>query len=200
MDNKTREKISKVYELVNRGVNGEKQAAKKALDRLMKKYNLNQQDVEQIKMQEYRFKYSSQMEMALFVQLKSCFLKDIDTPIYKDTNGIREMLITLEYLDYVVISSSYEYFRKHMRQQFNKFCLPKINRCKSSKTRNKRRKELQNIFLNQYIIASKLYKEEHLQKVKKPLSEKELKDMRDLSSIEGGKYHTQMTTGLYLNQ
>ncbi len=40
MDNKAKDKFQKVYELVNRGIGGEKDAAKAAIDRLMKKYKM----------------------------------------------------------------------------------------------------------------------------------------------------------------
>ena len=40
MNDKVKEKIAKVYELVKRGVAGEQQSAEKLLRKLLKKYNI----------------------------------------------------------------------------------------------------------------------------------------------------------------
>ncbi|AXG70448.1 hypothetical protein KORDIASMS9_02688 [Kordia sp. SMS9] len=200
MNDKVRAKIAKVYELAKRGEYGEKEVAKKMLNKFIEKYNLNQQDIENIKKQEYRFKYTSKMEMWLITALVDYFIEDLNgVQMYRDTNGVKEIMIPLEYLDYVTVLSAYEYFRRHMRKQFEKACLLEIKRCRTRKTKNKRRAELQEIFFSKYIYASNLYKEHQIEQIDlSKVSKKELKDRLNLEAIEGGAYNTQVTTGLYL--
>ena len=86
-----------------------------------------------------------------------------------------------------------------MNSQFRKFCLPKVKLCRSVKTKNKRRSELQNVFFGQYVIKSEIYNPEQVRsRDMSKMSNREYDNLNDLSNIEGGKYHTQVTTGLYL--
>lgn len=199
IDEKVKAKIAKVYELVKRGEQGEKTAAENSLERLLKKYNLDRDYIKEIDKQEYRFKYATNMDLNLFLQLKSYFFGDKEISVYRDTFRAREIIAKLEYLDYVMLSSAYEYFRRHMRSQFTKICVPKINRCRTAKTRKKRREELQSLFFSKYVIESGIYNADQVQKVDTSgLSQKELRDRADLAGVKGGSYKTQVTTGLYL--
>jgi hypothetical protein len=199
MTEEVRKKVEKVYRLVNNGVQGEKDAAKAALDRLMKKYNLNDKDIESIAIKIYSFKYSNNMDLMLLGQLMNYFFKDKNIKAYKHTYGIREVRISLEYMDYVLLSSSYEYFRRHMKAQFKELCAKEINRRRSAKTKNKRRAELQDVFFRTYAIKSKIYHPEEVETIDlSELSEKELKDRLKVSGVKGGEFNTQVSTGLYL--
>lgn len=199
MTNEQKEKIAKVYELVNRGVEGEREAAKKALDRLMKKYKLSDQDLATIHLKKYSFKYANQMELWLLQQLHKYFLPNKELIAYRDTWNKRELVISLEYIDYVTIETAYEYFRRHMNAQFKELCLPEINRCRKAKTKNKRREELQSIFFSKYIYKSKIYHPEQIEKVDlSKLSDKEYNDRMKLEGIQGGQFNQQVTTGLFL--
>ena len=54
MEQSIKEKITKIYELVNHGATeGERAAAKKALDRMMSKYSLDLNELDTIKEKEY---------------------------------------------------------------------------------------------------------------------------------------------------
>lgn len=199
MTEDVRNKVEKVYRLVNNGVQGEKEAAKAALDRLMKKYNLDDRDIESIAIKIYSFKYSNNMDLMLLGQLMNYFFKDKSIKAYKHTYGIREVRINLEYMDYVLLSSSYEYFRRHMKAQFKELCAKEINRRRSAKTKNKRRAELQDVFFRTYAIKSKIYHPEEVETIDlSKLSEKELRDRMKVSGVKGGEYNTQVSTGLYL--
>ncbi|SNA83271.1 conserved hypothetical protein [Flavobacterium psychrophilum] len=199
MTEETRSKIAKVYELVNRGVAGEQDNAKLALDRLMKKHNLSTSDIETIKQKNYSFKYANNLDLWLVTQLAHYFLPDKQVSGYRRTLGSRELVLSLDYLDYVLISTAYEYFKRHMKAQYNEFVLPQIKRCRSVKTKKIRRAELQEIFFSKYIIASKLYLVDEIKQTKlSELSVKKRKDLEVLKDIKGGDYKTQVTTGLYL--
>lgn len=199
MNEETRLKLSKIYELVNRGEGGEKEAAKLALDRLIKKHNLSDMDIETILLKKYVFKYSNDLEIWLFSQIHSFFLPNKSLDAYKRTTGARQIEASYEYLDYVVVSTAYEYFRKHMMAQYKTIVYPQVKRCRTVKTKNKRRAELQELFFSRYIIASKLYHEKDLRKIEaSKITDKEYQDRMKLEGVKGGQYNTQVTTGLYL--
>lgn len=191
------QKLSKVYELVKRGEQGEKIAAEKALKRLMKKYNLTEGALDDLQLREYTFKYASELDLKLFQQLMYYFLKDKDYQLYKDTFGVKEISVKLEYLDYVQIETAYGYFKPHMNKQWREHALPMLKRFRKVTNKNKRRAELQHLFFTRYVIRSKIYHDDQL--TNKQLKGKELEDAIRLANIEGGKYNQQVDRGLYLD-
>ena len=48
MNDKIKEKITKVYELVKRGIAGEQQSAEKMLKKLLEKYNISEDELNSI--------------------------------------------------------------------------------------------------------------------------------------------------------
>jgi hypothetical protein len=201
MEQSIKEKIAKVYELVKRGgTEGEKAAAKIALDKLMKKHDISEEALSKITLKRYYFKYATQLDLMLFIQLYNYYLPHLEFNAGKSTCGGKNIVCELEYIDYVTIETTYEYFRRHMAKQFREFCLSLVKRCRSTKTKNARRKELQELFFSKYIIASELYNQEQISQINlNNISEKERQDRINLEkSIEGGKFNKQVNTGLYL--
>lgn len=199
MTEEIRQKIAKVYELVKRGVEGEQQAAEKALERLLKKYNLSAEEIEKIHLKMYRFKYSSELDKRLLFQLLYYFFENKYNSHTLYTGDVREVGIKMEYLDWVQVECAYEYFRRHMNQQWKEFALPLVKKKRTTKTKNNRRKELQAVFFSKYILKSKIYHEKQLSDGRNP-TEKELVDLCALNGVQGGTYNNQVTTGLYLEQ
>lgn len=197
MNTEIKDKIAKVLELASRGVDGEKTAAKKALSRLMKKYNLSDEDLSKIKLQRYFFKYKTNLDKMIFIQLLSYFFKDQHFTIYQNNTREKDLQIEMEYLDYVTLSCSYAYFKAHAAKQFNEFCLPHVKRCRSPKTKNAKRIELQDAFFSKYIIASNLYHPEQVKSVNySEMTGKELeaakRQLQILGDVQGGNYHAQV--------
>lgn len=197
MNTEIKDKIAKVLELANRGIEGEKDAAKLALDRLMKKYNLSDEDLAKIKLKRYFFKYKTNLDMMLFHQILSYFFVGKNFRIVRYTGGTKQLATELEYLDWVTVDSAYEYFRRHAAEQFKKFCLPHIKRCRTTKTKNAKRAELQEAFFSKYVIASKIYHPEHIKNIDwSEMSNKEIeasnKRASILGDVVGGQYHTQV--------
>lgn len=195
------DKLAKIYRLVQKGATeGEREAARKALERIMKKYNLNDSALNDLDFKEYIFKYTKQIELNLLERIMF-----IMVPNAIEQSALRswkkEIVSKLQYLDWVTIECAYEYFRRHMRKQWNKLVLPELKKCRKVKTRNKRRKQLSDLFFNRYVIASKLYKEEELKKIDpNEISEREAKDrMRLAEGVEGGQYNKQVVGGLMLD-
>lgn len=201
MSPEAKDRIAKVYALVKAGATeGEKQAAEKALHRLMKKFNINPEELDSIHKSEIRLKYTSDMELWLLGRLIKCLLNDSTA---KGTRYVgsrkKEVVFMLDYLDRVTLEASYEYFRRHMKEQWKISCAIEVKRCRKAKTRNKRRAELQNLFFNSYCIASKLYQIEELVTVDtESLSQKERSDREKLKGVQGGQYRKQVNNGLLL--
>lgn len=200
MDNQLKDKISKIYELVKRGgTEGEKAAAETALNKLLKKHNLTEEFIKTMHLKEYEFKYATNLDLWLFMQLHEFFFKGKQFNASKSTLGRKSIFMNLEYLDWVLLSSSYEYFKRHMNAEFRKFCVPLIKKCRTTKTKNARRADLQQTFFGRYVIASKIYHQEQIGEIDlSKLSEKERRDRQRLEEIQGGSYNTQVTTGLFL--
>ena len=197
MNDKIKEKITKVYELVKRGIAGEQQSAEKMLKKLLKKYNISEDELNSIDEKEYYFKYASNLDEWLLIQLIEYFFKEKKYKLYRiKDSGVKEIAIQMPYLDWVTLDSAYGYFKSHLNQQWRKHGLPVVNRCRTTKTKNKRREAMQKTFFNLYIIRSGIYHPE--QKNSKSLTEEEIKRLTMLYGVEGGKYNQQVTTGLYL--
>ncbi len=200
MNSEIENKISKIYALVNNGsTDGEKQAAKAALDRLIRKYNLSDEYVKNIHMKFYYFQYSTNLDTMIFQQLLDFYFPEKKFEIYKSTVGGKNIVCKLEYLDYVQIDCSYAYFRIHANKQFKKFCVPLIARCRTTRTKNAKRQLLQEEFFSRYVIASKLYHQHQLKQIDlNKLSDNQLKAKMAVKGVEGGTYNNQVTTGLFL--
>lgn len=202
MTEQLRQKLAKVYELVKRGATeGEREAAKMALDKMLDKYNVDEFELAGINKTRHAFKYTSQLEIQLFSRLLATMISDSEarSTLYRDLRKGKELSLELTYLDYITMQAAYEYFRRHMKAQWVKLCAAELKRKRKPKTRNARREQLQDLFFTQYAIASKLIEEKHLMSVSwSDMSEQEKKDYMSLEDIEGGAYNRQMTSGLLL--
>ena len=197
MNDKIKEKITKVYELVKRGIAGEQQSAEKILNKLLEKYNISEDELNSIDEKKYYFKYASNLDEWLLIQLIEYFFRDKDYKIYRiKGSGVKEISIQMPYLDWVTLDSAYSYFKPHLNQQWRQHGLPIVNRCRTTKTKNKRREAMQETFFSLYIIRSGIYHPS--QKSSCRLNEEEIKRRTILHGVEGGKYNQQVTTGLYL--
>jgi len=198
MDNSIKSKIEKIYALVNHGVAGEKEAAKKALDRLMKKYNIDEEYVKTIHIKLYYFTYAHDLDKLLFQRLITHLLKK-DLDLYISTLGRRAVGAKLDYMDWVTLECAYEYFKKHMKTEYKRLVTPQLNRCRSAKTKKFRKQQLDPIFFSNYVIASKLYEDNELTKVdNSTISADERKRRNSLRSVQGGSYNPQVSSGLFL--
>lgn len=193
IDDKIRERIAKVQALVNGGIDGEKQAAKVQLDKLLKKYNINPAQVDEITKKQYHFKYAKELDKYLFCQLLNYFFKGVEFHIYLHTGNKKELSVRLEYLDYITISCAYEYFKRHMNQEWKKFSAESLKRKRTNRTKNKLRVDLQNIFYSKYIIKSGIYHPEQVvERADNEMTEVEMDYFWKAQQIQGGQYHTQV--------
>lgn len=199
-----KDKIAKVYELVKRGATeGEKEAAQNALDKLIEKYQLDGIDLESINKEKRQFKYSTSMELTLLAAIIRVLIEDKNAISYavRNTYKVRNVEVPLTYIDYVTVDCAYEYFRRHMKQQWNKTFAKYLKQCRKPKTKNKKRTALQDVFMSRYIVKSNLYREGDTEMRTTDLSKlspKQLEEFIALQEIEGGQFNRQMTNGLLL--
>ncbi|HRO70900.1 MAG TPA: hypothetical protein PK951_10985, partial [Chitinophagaceae bacterium] len=112
----------------------------------------------------------------------------------------KEVVSSLIYVDWITIECAFEYFRRHMKSQWRKVVEPELKRCRTTRTRNKKRNELNPIFFSNYIIASKLYKDGDVHEIDlTTVSKSEIQKRRLLAGVEGGEYSRQVTNGLLLS-
>lgn len=195
MTQEQKNKLSKVYELVNNGATeGEKVAAKTQLDKLMKKYNLTDDALNSIQFNKYQFKYSTYIEFTILLQIFKIHTNYVQTNV---TRGLKCLYNKLTYLDYVTANCMYEYYRRHSKSQWLAYSKSELAKCRKPKTRAKRRAELQHAFIGHYLYKSKLYTDGQIEKVE-ARSIKEKEDLKNLHNVEGGIYNQQLHTHLLL--
>ena len=159
MDENVKDKLAKVYALVNSGATeGERVAARKALDRILWTYNISNAELSSLDKKNYYFKYTTELEKSLLTRLMYFFdIKEqgwIRTWDSEKRVRVKELYIALTHLEWVTVESSYEYFRRHIKKEWNRVVVPEINKCRKANTKANRRKELEPIFFEKYIISS----------------------------------------------
>lgn len=200
MQDQIREKLSKIYELVQSGATaGEQAAARNALDRIVSKYNLTDEDLNNINLKEYVFKYASKMEKTLMVAIVRVFLNNgpsrttICTYCNNTCKRVKEFRIRLTYLEFVTVESAYGYFRAHMKHQWKMSVQHEISRCRSIKRAEQIREQLFTPFMSKYLIGSNLYLPEDVES--RPYKDQnEYNLYNKVARVQGGNYHRQIIT------
>jgi hypothetical protein len=206
MNERLKETLANLHDLATCGAtDGEKKAARKAMDRIINKYGLGDIDINDLRKKTYRFKYTTKLEMWLLPRLRMVLLNWDGDVLYKTNHAVREgsyvavreIKMELDEFDYITMECAYEYFRRHMKKQWKQLALPILKRCRKTTTRNKKREQLQVEFFNQYCIASKLFTQGELKK-KNITSKAEMERVRAFRGVEGGEYKKQVSNGFYL--
>lgn len=197
MTQELKDKLAKIYALVQHGgTEGEKAAAKHQLDKMLKKYNLEGLDLDSIEKSTRYFTFTSELERSLFGQLVKKFCPEEE--IYRKVVGgkkTKTLVLDLNHLNFIELSSSYEYFRRHMNLQWKKTALPVISRKRTVKTKNKSREQLQVAFLGKYLYLSGLWEPKDDSLVDpRDLTREEAEAYLAVRNIEGGKYSKQVQT------
>lgn len=196
-----KQKLAKIYALANQGATeGEKQAAKHQLDKIIAKYGIKEEALFELHLNTYYFKYKTMLEKLLITRLIKFFIEDTGEPIYYRTwNGskaVKEVQYKLTYTDFVTLDCSYEYFKRHMNLQYKKLVSPQLVKFRKPKTRNARREVLDDLFFQKYIIASGLIDRSKITEA--VVSGKQAEDHLLLNGVEGGQYNEQLSRGLLI--
>lgn len=112
--NRVIDKIKKLKELVDRGVDGEVFAAKRAIEQLCKKYDVNIEDLfkEEQKLYTFKVKYNNKFDRQLLFQCYSKVTNRKKISYYK--NKLRPNIIEFEltHIEYIDLVGMFEFYRK----------------------------------------------------------------------------------------
>lgn len=123
-DEKKLELIKKLQVLAERGVGGEKETAQKKLAQLMKKYNIEETDLSDDKLEDHEFTYHNKFERRLLQQL---FFKIVPNYkeymyIYKYGKGSRSIYgITCTKSQALQIQIEYDFYRSLWEEEVDFF-------------------------------------------------------------------------------
>lgn len=192
-------RLSKVKELIERGATeGEKQAARIQFKKIIQNNELTEDDLLDIIKKEYCFKYANYAEMCLFMHLY-CNLKDIyseenDSYVKSGASEQRKIYAKLTKLEYIELTAMYEYFRRHMKDQYKEAML-EVKSKYFAKFRNFKKlqpvlRTSQSVFINEYCNRSGIRSKTKRapKSVETPLS------ATTIGNIEGGQYNKQLNT------
>lgn len=87
VDEKNLELMKKLQVLAERGVDGEKEGAQRKLEELMKKYNIEEEDLYNDKIEDFEFKYRTPFEEKLLRQLFYKIVPDYRSKTYRYSWG-----------------------------------------------------------------------------------------------------------------
>ena len=114
-------KARKINELVERGIQGEAEAAKRKLDLLMNKYGLTTDDISTEATQDYDFRIQTPEEKSVLIHIAMvvCGTQKIRSGYYEKGNKKvrREMWITLTPRQYVELSEMWIWHLKQFRKE-----------------------------------------------------------------------------------
>ena len=196
MSPEIKEKLRKVYELVNSGIDGEREAAMNVLEQLMAKFGITEAQLSSLDQNEYEFGYTSKMELILLARVMETLYPGV-VGKSKRIVSVKKIISTLDYTTFINIECAYEYFRRHMKAQWILLCIPELAKCRKTKTKNKLRAELQDAFISKYLIESKLVPESSIKQV--PIkSGRHLNRVALVSGVQGGQYNKQIHTNKLL--
>lgn len=200
------DKLIKINELINRGATeGEKDAAKIAFEKLVKKHNISKEELREVFETDYMFTYSNMAEEFLLNHI-TAFVKNIwvdEVKTFRYRGEQRKTYIKhLTKLEYIQISAMYEYFRRHMKVEYKKFVKVKVdeviamNKQISNKSRkikvHKERWRAQMMFIGRYLKASNLDRG-NPEKERGTFSlDLSTLTASDFHHVEGGKYNEQI--------
>jgi hypothetical protein len=195
-----KEKLKKVYQLVQQGTDGEQRAAKLTLDRMLAKYNIDKFNPDELTLKKFSFKYSSQIEILLLGDLLVYFNPNCKLSDFTRDPTIKTVDADLDYMLGIEVSCAYEYFKRDMRAKFKLLCSEEIKKKRKQSTKNKRRQELQKHFYNRYAIASGFILRDRIIKIDQSLlTAKQIKDRLLVDKVEPGKYYRQLQNGHLLD-
>ncbi len=189
MDNNIRDRIEKVYALVNQGATeGERIAARHQLAKILKRYNIDEESIKQPSLKSYFFPYRNYMESTLLMIIMEYLRIDHSQGKRhwrKWRNGVAYRFnyieLPLTYETYIECDCMYQYFRRHMRGEYEKV--------RTNFKRRKRQRDNEFIFVSQYTIKSGIVRSEDLVKADPKLINA-LNKIYD--NIEGGSYKRQV--------
>lgn len=114
------QRIIKIYELSIKGVDGEKDTAKRQLSTFLKKYNLTHDDLLEKPKKPYVFKFSSKTHKKLLFQIVWSVIGDEWTKCVLNLSA-KSIIFSLSEIDYADINVKYSVYRRDFDLMFKDF-------------------------------------------------------------------------------
>lgn len=191
MNSQLQKRLDKVFALINQGAtDGEKAAAKAALDRIVDNHNLHGQVNVADSSIERSFLYKGMIEIYLMQELMAHFNIDV----YNGKRTRSRIYMDMNYLDFIQIDCAFSYFRVHMRDQWNKTCLPLINRKRTARSKKATRDQLVQVFIPAYCDKSGIGTWTKTSRETHKMNKAEMDAALATLMVEGGKFHNQVST------
>lgn len=108
------DKIKKLKELVDRGVDGEVLAAKRAIEQLCEKYDINIEELfeEEKKLYTFKIKYNNKFEQQLLFQCYSKVTNRKKISYYRSKSKPNIIEFELTHIEYIDLIGMFEFYRK----------------------------------------------------------------------------------------
>lgn len=170
------EKAKKIYELFKHGVDGERESARMAFDRICKQHDFAEDDFNDKIIGEFKMQYKNQMEMCLVAQIAAVCRGSYGSYEYKPY--FKTVYLKVSRKDYVRAMIMYDMLLPHFRKEFRKgndkykeklkywsdaesigkwgarFCILRCKRIKTEQARFRKK------FASAFILAHDLYPKE----------------------------------------
>lgn len=167
------EKAKKIYELFKHGVDGERESARMAFDRICKQHDFAEDDFNDEIIGEFKMQYKNQMEMRLITQIAAVCRGSYGSFEYKPY--FKTVYLKVSRKDYVRAMIMYDMLLPHFRKEFRKgndkykenlkywsdaeviseygarYCIMKRKQIKTKQTRFRQK------FASAFILAHDLY-------------------------------------------
>lgn len=128
---KNMELLRKLKALAERGIGGEKETARNLLDRLMKKYGVEEVDLSDEAVEEHGYSFSTEWERKLLHQLFFKIAEDREVYRYKYGEGARTKLFCVcTKAEAVQISVEYDFYRELWKDELGMFFLAFVQKHK----------------------------------------------------------------------
>lgn len=108
------DKIKKLKELVDRGVDGEVLAAKRAIEQLCEKYDINIEELfeEEKKLYTFKIKYNNKFDRQLLFQCYSKVTNRKKISYYRSKSKPNIIEFELTHIEYIDLIGMFEFYRK----------------------------------------------------------------------------------------
>lgn len=117
---KIQEKLKKIKALAEQGIGGEKEGAIELYQKLLAKYELTDDDIEEITVSRAWFRYDNELDKKLLTQL---FYKVTGCPTYYEKTDKRKRLIGVDCteIERDMIVFYYQFYNEHIQEELKKF-------------------------------------------------------------------------------
>lgn len=112
------ERARKVYELFTRGVDGERESARLAFERICSQYDFTEEDFNDEVVGEFVVRYKNQMEMKLVCQIASMCRGTLGSFTFRPRR--RELVLKLARKDYINAMIHVDMLLPHFRREFER--------------------------------------------------------------------------------